>query len=65
MVEKSHDRTIIDIMLEAKVKRTATLAVENTSRLWVLHEDSIGDRRAALELDSKVHVQPPLGAASR
>jgi hypothetical protein len=33
MVEKSHDRAIIGIMLEAKVKRTVTLTVENTSRL--------------------------------
>jgi hypothetical protein len=33
MVEKSHNRTIIGIMLEAKVKRTVTLTVENTSRL--------------------------------
>jgi hypothetical protein len=63
MVEKSHDRTIVDIVLEAKVKRTATLTVENTSRLWALHEDSIGDRRAALVVDSKACVQPPLGAA--
>jgi hypothetical protein len=44
MVEKSHDRTIIGIVIEAKVKRTVTLTVENTSRLWALHQDSIGDR---------------------
>jgi hypothetical protein len=61
MVEKSHNRTIIGIMLEARVKRTVTLTVENASRLWVMHQDSIGDRRAALALDSngkrKVCVQ--------
>jgi hypothetical protein len=33
MVEKSHDRAIIGIVIEAKVKRTVTHVVENISRL--------------------------------